>query len=204
MHGISKDKIIQSGQTVTVQCILKGGNPLGKIIWYKGRKSILNSIDHFLQENLGNELLVSESMIDSNGTSVISGVNFIATSSDNNLSLTCQGQVDNFQQKLASFILNITCKKLENIRNRFLFFYFILIIVLPEEIMIIDNLILSNLSFDNDNSRIFECRTSPSNPQLQLTVFRQTKDGQKYFDIQYKTSSTYINGINSIQFMVNY
>ncbi len=70
--------------------------------------------------------------------------------------------------------------------------------------MIIDNPILSNLSLDNDNSRVFECRTSSSNPQVQLTVFRQSKDGEKYLDIQYKTSSTYIDGINSIQFMVNY
>jgi hypothetical protein len=70
--------------------------------------------------------------------------------------------------------------------------------------MIIDNPILSNLSLDIDNSRVFECRTSSSNPQVQLTVFRQSKDGEKYLDIQYKTSSTYIDGINSIQFMVNY
>jgi hypothetical protein len=70
--------------------------------------------------------------------------------------------------------------------------------------MIIDNSSLSNLSSDHDNSRVFECRTSLSNPQVQLNVFRQGKDGQKYLDIQYKTSSTYINGINSIQFSVNY
>ncbi len=154
-----------------------------------------------MNENLGNELLSSESMIDSNGTNVLSRVNFIASSSDNNLPLTCKGQVDNFPQKLASFLLNITCKKLEKFERNFSFFS---IIVLPEEIMIIDNPILSNLSLDNDNSRVFECRTSSSNPQVQLTVFRQSKDGEKYLDIQYKTSSTYIDGINSIQFMVNY
>jgi len=68
--------------------------------------------------------------------------------------------------------------------------------------MIIENTILSNLSIDNDNPRVFECRTSISNPQAQLTITRQGNDGQKYLDIQYKTSSTYINGINSIQFMV--
>jgi hypothetical protein len=38
MHGLTKDRIIQSGQTISAECILKGGNPLGKIIWYKGRK----------------------------------------------------------------------------------------------------------------------------------------------------------------------
>jgi hypothetical protein len=78
-----------------------------------------------------------------------------------------------------------------------------IIIVLPEEIIIIEKTRFSNLSIDNDNSRVFECRTSISNPQAQLMVSRQTNDGQKHFDIQYITSSSYINGINSIQFMVN-
>ena len=41
-----------------------------------------------------------------------------------------------------------------------------------------------------------------SNPQAILTIIRQTNDGIKHSDIQYKTSSTYINGINSIKFMV--
>ena len=39
MHGLTTDKIIKSGQTIAVECILKGGNPLGKIIWYKGRNT---------------------------------------------------------------------------------------------------------------------------------------------------------------------
>lgn len=62
-------------------------------------------------------------MIDSNGTNVLSRVNFIASSSDNNLPLTCKGQVDNFPQKLASFLLNITCKKLEKFERNFSFFF---------------------------------------------------------------------------------
>jgi len=70
--------------------------------------------------------------------------------------------------------------------------------------MIIENTILSNLSIDNDNPRVFECRTSISNPQAQLIITRQTNDGQQHHDFQYKTSSSYINGINSIQFMVHF
>ena len=68
--------------------------------------------------------------------------------------------------------------------------------------MIVDHPIFSNLSLDHDNCRVFECRTSSSNPQAQLTVYRQANDGTKHMDIQYKTSSAYINGINSIQFTV--
>jgi hypothetical protein len=36
MHGLSKDKIIKSGDKITADCVLTGGNPLGKIVWYKG------------------------------------------------------------------------------------------------------------------------------------------------------------------------
>jgi hypothetical protein len=36
MHGIKKEKIIKAGDTITAECILTGGNPLGKITWYKG------------------------------------------------------------------------------------------------------------------------------------------------------------------------
>jgi hypothetical protein len=68
--------------------------------------------------------------------------------------------------------------------------------------MIVENTILANLSLDNDTSRVFECRTSISNPQAQLIITRQGTNGEKHLDIQYKTSSSYINGINSIQFMV--
>jgi hypothetical protein len=69
--------------------------------------------------------------------------------------------------------------------------------------MIIESSLLSNLSIDDNDKPIeFECRTSISNPQVQLTITRQTDDGQKHFDIQYKTSSIYINGINSIKFTV--
>jgi hypothetical protein len=68
--------------------------------------------------------------------------------------------------------------------------------------MVINNALFSNLSMDNDDPIEFECRTSISNPQVQLTITRQSNDGQKHFDIQYKTSTSYINGINSIKFMV--
>ena len=60
----------------------------------------------------------------------------------------------------------------------------------------------TNFSNDSDNSRLFECRTSISNPQVQLTITRQTSDGTKHHDIQYKTSNSYTNGINSLQFTV--
>ena len=38
MHGIIKDKLIKSGDRITAECILTGGNPLGNIVWYKGMK----------------------------------------------------------------------------------------------------------------------------------------------------------------------
>jgi hypothetical protein len=63
-----------------------------------------------LIDNLGNELLHSESIIEINGKYVSSRVEFIVLSSDNNLPLTCKGQVENFPQRIASFILNVTCK----------------------------------------------------------------------------------------------
>ena len=47
MHGITKDKIIQSGDTVTAECVLIGGNPLGKIIWYKGIRLNTQSFELF-------------------------------------------------------------------------------------------------------------------------------------------------------------
>jgi hypothetical protein len=67
---------------------------------------------------------------------------------------------------------------------------------------IIDSTILSNLTIGNDNLGEFECRTSLSNPQAMLTIIRQTNDGIKHSNILYKTPSIYINGINSIKFMV--
>ena len=38
MYGISQNKLIKAGDTVTAECILTGGHPLGKIIWYKGNQ----------------------------------------------------------------------------------------------------------------------------------------------------------------------
>lgn len=38
MHGIVKDKIIKVGERIKAECMLIGGNPLGKIHWYKGSK----------------------------------------------------------------------------------------------------------------------------------------------------------------------
>jgi hypothetical protein len=67
---------------------------------------------------------------------------------------------------------------------------------------IIDSTILSNLTVGNDNLGELECRTSLSNPQAILTIIRQTNDGIKHSDISYRTPSTYINGINSIKFLL--
>jgi hypothetical protein len=36
MHGVTKDKIIKAGNKIIAECILTGGNPLGKITWLKG------------------------------------------------------------------------------------------------------------------------------------------------------------------------
>jgi hypothetical protein len=41
MHGIIRDTIIKTGDTIMAECILTGGNPLGTIVWYKGMKKNL-------------------------------------------------------------------------------------------------------------------------------------------------------------------
>ncbi|CAF1198899.1 unnamed protein product [Adineta steineri] len=165
MHGVTKEKIIKAGDKITAECILTGGNPLGKITWFKG-----------------DELLRSEYVSETNGKYALSRVEFIASSSDNNLPLICKGQVETFPERIASFSLNV--------------------VFLPTEMKIIDSTILSNLTVGNDSLGEFECRTSISNPQATLTIIRQSNDGIKHSDIPYKTSSTYLNGINSIKFML--
>ena len=77
-----------------------------------------------------------------------------------------------------------------------------LFLVLPETIIIVGNASLTNLSLDVESEREFECRTSPSNPRGQLKVFRRLQNGEEIGDIQYRTSSSYQNGINSIKFLV--
>lgn len=39
MHGIKRDKIIKAGDKILAECTLLGGNPLGRITWYKGKKT---------------------------------------------------------------------------------------------------------------------------------------------------------------------
>ncbi len=58
----------------------------------------------------GDELIHSEYIIGTTGTYALSRVEFVVLSSDNNLPLTCKGQVDKFPPRFASFILNVTCK----------------------------------------------------------------------------------------------
>jgi hypothetical protein len=93
MHGVTKDKIIKAGDMIMAECILTGGNPLGKITWYKG-----------------DELLASEYISATNGKYALSRVEFIASSTDNNLPLICKGQVESFPERIASFTLNVACK----------------------------------------------------------------------------------------------
>lgn len=76
------------------------------------------------------------------------------------------------------------------------------ILVLPETITIVGNELLSNLSLGEGSPGEFECLTSVSNPQAQLKVTRRSPDGQEQADIQYKTTSSYRDGINSIKFLV--
>lgn len=59
---------------------------------------------------LGDESIHSEYFVETDEKYVTSRIEFIALSSDNNLPLTCKGQVENFPQRIASFILNIGCK----------------------------------------------------------------------------------------------
>ncbi|CAF1114272.1 unnamed protein product [Rotaria sordida] len=165
MHGVTKDKIIKAGDTIIAECILTGGNPLGKIAWFKG-----------------DELIRSEYISETRGKYALSRVEFIASSLDDNLPLICKGQVANFPERVASFILNV--------------------VFLPAEMKIINSSILSNLFVGSDNLGEFECRTSMSNPQAKLTIIRQSNDGLKHSDIAYNTKSTYINGNNSIKFML--
>ena len=60
--------------------------------------------------SLGDELLRSEYISETNGKYALSRVEFIASPSDNNLSLICKGQVENFPERIASFTLNVVCK----------------------------------------------------------------------------------------------
>ncbi|CAF5132027.1 unnamed protein product, partial [Rotaria socialis] len=36
MHGVTREKTIKAGDTIVAECTLTGGNPLGKITWFKG------------------------------------------------------------------------------------------------------------------------------------------------------------------------
>ena len=90
--------------------------------------------------------------------------------------------------------------------------YFLLIILsvrffdgldLPAEMRIIDSKLLSNLSISDNSLGEFECQTSLSNPQASLRIIRQSNDGVKHSDIQYRTASNYVGGMNSIKFLVS-
>lgn len=112
MHGVTKDKIIKAGDMITAECILTGGNPLGKIVWFKGLKKnrSIEWVFIILIVSLGDELLRSEYISATNGKYALSRVEFIAAPSDNNLPLICKGQVESFPERIASFTLNVACK----------------------------------------------------------------------------------------------
>lgn len=110
MHGIKREKIIKAGDTIVAECILAGGNPLGKITWLKGKEISSTSILIEIIDLLGNELLSSEYINETNGKYALSRVEFITLASDNGLPLICKGQVENFPERIASFTLNVTCK----------------------------------------------------------------------------------------------
>jgi hypothetical protein len=59
---------------------------------------------------LGDELLRSEYISETTGKYALSRVEFVVSSSDNNLPLICKGQVENFPERIASFTLNVACK----------------------------------------------------------------------------------------------
>lgn len=108
--------------------------------------------------------------------------------------------MEGFPERAVSVSLNVSCKCIKrsvvglHVRLRS--------VDLPAEMRIIDSSMLSNLTVGNNSLGEFECRTSVSNPQAVLTIVRQSNDGVKHADIQYKSASTYINGVNSVKFTV--
>ena len=112
MHGITKDKVIKASDTIIAECTLTGGNPLGKITWFKGETD--RSPSQMMNRcSLGDELLRSEYISETSGNYALSRVEFIASPSDNQLPLICKGQVENFPERIASFTLNVACKWLK-------------------------------------------------------------------------------------------
>lgn len=95
MHGVTKDKIIKAGDTIVADCILTGGNPLGRISWFKGTEPIR-----------------SDYITETGGKYASSRVEFAASPYDNNLPLICKGQVANFPERIASFTLHVVCKSI--------------------------------------------------------------------------------------------
>jgi hypothetical protein len=75
-----------------------------------------------LISSLGDELLRSEYISATNGKYALSRVEFIASSSDNNLPLICKGQVESFPERIASFTLNVACKLISIIFYSIVFF----------------------------------------------------------------------------------
>ena len=113
MHGITKEKIIKAGDTIIAECTLTGGNPLGKITWYKGETNCSVALMRSWC-SLGGELLRSEYISETSGNYALSRVEFVASPSDNQLPLICKGQVESFPERTASFTLNVACKWLKN------------------------------------------------------------------------------------------
>ncbi|CAF4415016.1 unnamed protein product, partial [Didymodactylos carnosus] len=108
-------------------------------------------------------------------------IEFKVQPSANNVILTCKGQVENFKEKSASVQLRV-------------FF-------LPSELTILDNQRLNSLTIDDRPE--FICKTTHSNPQSQLRVYRQGNDGRHYLDTTDEIYTQENGGfINSVKFQL--
>lgn len=167
MHGLIRNRMLHVGERISAECLLNDGNPPGQIQWYKG---------------IGKEFLPSINQTPSNGKYVLSRVEFLVSADDHLLPLICQGQVAQFPLHTITFYLNVTCQALSLLHcssNSFL-----LSLVPPKELEIVQTDLLKNLSMDDDGPGDIECRASASNPRVYFKVFRRTKTGEEYHDLQ--------------------
>ncbi|CAF1101020.1 unnamed protein product, partial [Didymodactylos carnosus] len=162
IHGFQNNQIVKAGETVSIECLLRGGNPVGRVDWYKGER-----------------FLRSEYKTDAKYA--LAKIEFEALPSDDNVTLTCKGQVHDFKEKSASIKLRV-------------FF-------LPLDVTILDNQRLNALTVGDKPE--FTCKTTHSNPQSQLRVYRQGNDGRHYLDTTDEMNIKENGGfINSVKFQL--